>query len=42
MSYRGYRMNGVDITMTGVGFMGPAGSIVSTAYFIGTSIYDKN
>ena len=35
--------NGVDITMTAVGvFGGPAGDIVSAAYFIGTSIYDKN
>ena len=35
--------NGVDITMTAVGvFIGPVGSIVSAAYFIGTTIYDKN
>ena len=35
--------NGADITMTVVGvFGGPAGDIVSAAYFIGTTIYDKN
>ena len=34
--------NVADITMTAVGFTGPVGSIASAAYFVGTTIYDKN
>lgn len=43
MSYAGVARDGADLLMTGVGvFGGPVGDIVSAAYFIGTTIYDKN
>ena len=42
-NYAAAARDGADITMTFVGvFGGPAGDIVSAAYFIGTTIYDKN